>query len=239
MKYGTRYFLPVALTLVLACAIVCHGRVFLRWNAASQAAQTIEKLGGKLAYEATMTVNGGRGRVMVFGFERAMDQATRDISAAFGMEKFRGESGTMAMGSVNSADNVIKLIAFSPGSELRTLVFMFEQSSSDAKASGDVPQRHYMEVVGPYPGSDPVFYAKNDDTGMSMEISTTAGGAGEARAFFDSSLAGAGWSSPMPAQKGGLAVFTRGSEVCCVLVSADETGGRNRITVLHKPLEIK
>jgi hypothetical protein len=239
MKYGRKYLLPVAFTLVLVCAIVCHGRVFLRWNAASQAAQTMEKLGGKLGYEATMTVNGGRGRVMVFGFERAMAQTTRDISAAFGMEKFGGESGTMAMGSVTSGDNVTKLIAFSPGSELRTLVFMFEQSSADAKVSGAVPQHHFMEVVTPYPGSDPVFYAKNDETGLSMEISTTAGGAAEACAFFGSSLAGAGWSSPMPGQNGGLAVFTRGSEVCCVLVSADETGGRNRITVLHKPLEIK
>lgn len=168
-----------------------------------------------------------------------MAQTTRDISAAFGIENFSGQSGTMAIGSATSGDNVSKFIAFSPGSELMTLVFMFEQSAADAKASGAVPQRHFMEVVPPYPGSDPVFYAKDDNTGMSMEISTSAGGAADARAFFDSSLASAGWHSPMPAQSRGLAVFTRGTEICCVLVSADETGGKNRITVLHKPLEIK
>lgn len=199
----------------------------------------MERLGGKLVYDAAMIVNGGHGRLMVFGFDGAMAETTRMLSAAFGMENFNGDSGTMAIGSVSSGDVVTKLIAFSPGSELQTLVFMFEQSAANAKASGDVPQRHFMEVVPPYPGSDPVFYAKNDETGMSLEISTTSGGEGEARAFFESSLADAGWKPAMPEQKSGLAVFTRGSEVCCVLVAADETEGRNRITVLHKPLKIK
>jgi hypothetical protein len=239
MKKGRKYLLPVAVALVLACAIVCQGRVFMRWNAASQGAQAMEKLGGKLTYDAAMTVNGGRGRLMVFSFDGALAETTRRLSGAFGIDKFNGDSETMAIGSATSGDNVIKLIALSPGSETQTLVFMFEQSSADAKASGDVPQRHYMEVVSPYPGSDPVFYAKDDNTGMSLEISTTAAGAGDARAFFDSSLAGAGWKPAMPEQNSGFAVFQRGSEVSCVLIAADETTGRNRITVLHKPLEIK
>jgi hypothetical protein len=240
MKLGNRYFLFAAAMLLLAGTIVCQGRVFIRWNAASRSTQTMETLGGKLVYEAAVTVNGGDGQVTVFGFDKAIGKIVTELAKTFGIEKSDFGGGTMAILSVDSDDRAIRLVAADLNGDNRTLVFKFEQSVADAKVSAARPTRHLMKAVPSYPGSSPQFYAKDNNTGMSVEMSSAPAQESSIREFYDSSLTGSGWTSALPGLNGGLAVFKKGAEICCVLVAADDNvSGGSRITVLHKPLEMK
>jgi hypothetical protein len=236
MKLANRYIVVVT-ALLLAGAVVCHGRVFMRWTSASRSTEAIETLGCKIVYEAAITVNGGEGQITVFGFDKAIGETVVELAKTFGIAKYKFSGGTMAMLSAESDDRVIKLIAVDIGGDNRTLLFKIEQSASDAKLSGAGPTEHLMKAVPFYPDSAPLFYAKNNDTGMSLEISSARVAETSVREFYDSSLSGAGWTSAMPGMNSGLAVFHKGSEICCVLVAADDDApGSSKITVLHKPL---
>jgi len=200
----------------------------------------MQTLGGKLVYDAAMTVNGGEGQVTVFGFDKAIGETVAELATTFGIKDFKFGGGTMAMLTVESDERVIKLIATDLSGDNRTLVFKLEQSASDAKASGAKPVEHLMKAVPSYPGSAPLFYAKNNETGMSVEMSSAPAGETSVREFYDSSLTGAGWESALPGLGSGLTVFRKGTEICYVLVTTDDDApGGSRITVLHKSLSMK
>ena len=73
-----RSFFYVALIATLA-ATVGHGRVFLRWQGRSDVVGNLRRLGGRLAYETTIRINGGDGQLSVLSFDDALDTATDQI----------------------------------------------------------------------------------------------------------------------------------------------------------------
>jgi hypothetical protein len=228
------------LGLLLGVA-VCHGRVFLHWNAASQSTRAMENAVGRIAYESSVTVNGGKGQLTVFSFEKSMTEVVRELSRLFNINNFNLSDGTMAMASIEADDRVSKLLALNLGKEGQTLVLKFEQSARDAKVSMESPMQHLMKAVPGYPGSRSVFYAKDDNTEMSMEMSSAQENESTIRDFYDSSLKGSGWEPALPVrtENAGLAVFRKGQEICCVFVDAADSSGNSTITVLHKLLQIK
>lgn len=243
MTHAKKTLVVAAAAVLLAGAIVCHGRVFARWSTTSHSTEAIERTGGRVSYDAAMTLNGGNGQLTVFGFDKPIAATVRELARLFHIENFTYDGGTMAAATVTQDDRILKLIAVTLDNENKTTLFKFEQSVSEAKASGEHPARHFMDIVPPYPGSEPVFYARDNNTGMGMELSSAQGEPATIKSFYNSSLAGSGWKSVVPggSASSDLAVFVKGAEVCCVFVSSAgaDTPGRSRITVLHKPLEMK
>ena len=63
-------FLFLAGLIVFCSAIICHSRVFYRWHSGSRSARVMEALGGKTAYETKVNINGGKGQLAVFKFNK-------------------------------------------------------------------------------------------------------------------------------------------------------------------------
>ncbi len=104
-----------------------------------------------------------------------------------------------------------------------------------------------MNTIPAYPGSEPVFFAEDENTRMSMAIAKTNASTAGVRKFFESSLTASGWTLAFPgnrARQTGLSapspqahsmpVYLRSGEICCVLVAPSKIPGHSRITLLHK-----
>lgn len=257
-KYG-KFFLIA--TVLSAMTIVCDARVFLRWGSRAQSTMAIEASGGKMAYETSVVVNGGKGQLTVFSFDRAISEVIRQLSKIFNTDNFNYCRKTMGYALIDSGDTVLRLIVISLDDYRQTLVFKIEQSASEFKASIKPPDRHLMKTIPGYPGSEPVFFAKDENTRMSMAISKTQSAPAGVCDFFESRLISSGWRPALVAgsalhhnktasgtgmegisdalRGSGMAIYLKGMEICCVLVDSSEVTGENRITILHKQPGVK
>lgn len=219
-------------------AIVCHGRIFLRRGSRAQSFRAMETAGGKIAYQATVNLNRGRGQLTVFNFDKAIGDVVRELGQVFNSDDFNYSGGTMASATISSNDQVLRLMAIRLNDYKQTLVFKFAQSPSEFKVSCKPPTYHLMKTIPAYPGSEPVFFAKDENTRMSMAVSRTQSAPGGVREFFEARLAASGWTPALsPAKRGstqGMTVYLRGPEICCVFVDSSAIPGECRITLLHK-----
>lgn len=232
-------FLLVTLMVIMVTALVSQGRVFFRWGSAAQSLHTLEALGGTLAYEAPVTINGGKGQLTVFAFEKPIADVVGELARAFAVTGYHYAGGTMGYGSVSANGQTRTLVAIQMGDPLRTIVFHTEQSDADRRRSASPPTGPLLTDIPEFPGSTPVFSASDENAGMSMAISRTQTGEAEVRQTLDMALAGEGWRSAFPsagatAPAPRLRVYLKQQQVCCVLVDASERQGETRITILHK-----
>lgn len=232
-------FLFVALMAMMVTALVSQGRVFFRWGAAAQSLHALEALGGTLVYEAPVSINGGKGQLTVFSFEKRIDDVAGELTRAFGMTGYHYAGGTMGYGSVSANGQTRTLVAIQLGEPLRTIVFHTEQSDEESRRSASPPTGPLLTDIPEFPGSTPVFSARDENAGMGMAISRTQTGEAEVRQALDMALAGEGWKSAFPTAGGtapnsSLKVYLKQQQVCCVLVDASERQGETRITILHK-----
>lgn len=214
-----------------------------------------------MAYETSVVVNSGKGQLTVFSFDRAISEVIRQLSKIFNTDNFNYCRKTMGYALIDSGDSVLRLIVISLDDYRQTLVFKLEQSASEFKASIRPPDRHLMKTIPAYPGSEPVFFAEDENTRMSMAVSKTQSAPAGVRDFFESRLTSSGWTPALVAPSAlhhnkivsgtatrgitdalcdsGMGVYLKGMEICCVLVDSSEGTGENRITILHKQPGVK
>lgn len=235
----------VCLALLLAAA-TCHARVFLRWGAASQSTRALRELGGKIVYEAPVTINGGHGDLVIFNFDRSPGELMPRMRSIFGLKNFGFAGGNTAVANVRSSAIVIRLIALRLNNPGQTLVFKVEQSEDEYKSSQSPPEDHPTTPIPPYPGSKPEFYVRDGNTEASLAISTADSAPGTVRDFFRARLTASGWTPALaPAQADrhllrdqSMSVYLKDRQMCCVMVTA-EVAGTSRITLLHKTQGMK
>ena len=173
----------------------------------------------------------------VYGFDKDLGDVVRELRIVFGSQDLRYAGGTLALATIRSAGKVLRLVVVGLSQEGQTVLFHLEQSREEYDASSRPPDRHLLAELPQYPGSDPMFFVRDEGTRLSLAVSATHSGQDEIRAFFDFGLPAAGWRTALPPVPGvpaqGLQMFLRGEEICCVFV---ETGraGRNRVTLLYK-----
>ena len=230
--------------VILVTALVSHGRVFFRWGAAAQSLHTLEALGGTLAYQAAVNINGGKGQLTVFAFQKSIADVVRELTSAFAITGYHYSGGTMGYGSVSANGQTRTLIALQLGEPPRTIVFHTEQSDEDSRRSALPPSGPMLNDIVRFLDSTPVFFASDENAGMSVAISRTQTGEAEVRQALDMDLSGNGWQSAFPSAGGILAaprlrVYLKQQQICCVLVDASEKQGESRITILHKQRGMK
>ena len=222
-----------------ATVLVCQGRVFFRWGSAAESLHTMESLGGKLAYQATVNVNGGGGQLAVFGFNRPIIQIVNDLARAFNIAHFSYAGGSMGCASVSTNGQTLRWVVLDMGSESQTLAFLIEQSDEDSRRSARPPEGQMLAAVPAYPDSKPVFFASDDNAGMSLAVSRASSNEEDVRQSMDNALIHDGWNPALPAAVGkggppGMKVYFKQQQICCVLVDTAEESGESRITILHK-----
>jgi hypothetical protein len=230
----------IALIAILA-TVRSDARVFLRWGSTNTSSRTLTTLGGTRSYEADVAINQGTGRVSVFGYHKGMDQLLPDLLRAFKFTSFDYQGGSMASASIENDDTITRFIIVQLTDSQRTLVFALEQSASQSDKSSQPPMEHLMPDIPAFPGSSPTFYARDDNTGMSLAISTVVAEPASIREFYSFSLAASGWMQPFPVQSNdaGMTVFLKANHVACVNVETPEDSALARITLLHKKQRIE
>ena len=250
MKKQYLYGLAI-MTTIMTTVLVCQGRVFLRWGAAANSMKVIESLGGAVAYESAVDVNGGSGQLTVFGFDESLREVVRGLSKTFAIPDFTSAGGSMAYGTVTSDGKMLRFVAIRIEEQRKTVVFQIEQSEEDSRRSKLPPAASLLRAVPSYPASTPVFFASDGNSGMSMEVSRVRADEESVRQFFTDTLPRTGWtyafdqtpdaSGPVIAASAGpsLRVYLKKQAVCCVLVDASDVADETRITVLHKRYGLK
>ena len=248
-------------TILCGCAIVCYGRVFLRWGSSVRSAGAIEASGGRIAYETAVIVNGGKGHLTVYSFDKPVTRVVRELRRIFNTDRISYSGGSTTTTLIHSNDRVIRLIMVPLEDYLQTIVFHLEQSARDFNLSSVSPSRHLMKNIPAFPGSKPVFFAKDEATHMSMALSNALSTPEGVYNFFESSLTASGWT-PAPSRveeparswlptmtpvrdgsnrhaghaprMGGLSFYLRGNEICCLFVHASDIPGESRTLLLYK-----
>ena len=225
---------------VALTAVVCQARVFLRQHAVARSVEAVQTIGGKVVYQASVSINGCPGRMTVFALDMSPADASRRIAAAFGASAF-------AAGGINAgAFDVIHeerrlrfiLLSFEPGS---TLAVMVEQAATEAARADAQP----VERPSPpwrYPQSRPIFSCRNDDTGCSLYVWTAQAAPSEVREHAARALLSSGWSPALSGANGstvpaGLLVLVKKQAVCCVSAEPAARPGETRITLLHRNVQ--
>jgi len=226
--------------LALSATPSLHARVYLRWGAAARSRAAIEHAGGKVAYDAAVTVNGGDGHLTVFSFGFPIGQTLQFLKRAFPSGRFEHKGGNMATGHVQAHGHVLKLILVQPSGVGQTVVMNFEQTEREHKATQRAPAMHRMKNISPFPGSQPTFYAHNEDTDVALETSTTPSDAREVQEFYHGELTRTGWhpalgpNAPLPHGQDGMTTYVKGGRLCVVHVMRAANANESRIMVLHK-----
>ncbi len=231
----------VAAAAVLA-ALPAAARVFERWGRATHGPVSAGQPGWNLAYETTLRINGGGGRMEVVGCELELGEALRTMDEAYramGASTYLVRGPRMAWGLVLRSDTVISLLAVALTPARECVLFRMEQTREAFRNSVARPARHLLREVPVPPGAEPRLYVADEGTDLALEVSATGAPAGSAASFLESALVSEGWTPLMqPDPRVGahpVIFYARGRELCAFRARASDAG--TVVTRLHKRRE--
>ncbi len=211
-----RILLACVLSIILA-TIASEAKVYLRWGLADNIARFIADIGGELAYEADMTVNGRAASISVYGLpasRRAWANSVRSISFN-ARGAFTSLTGLTISGS--------------------SLLFQYQRRTEGA------PQEAPFWLPR-FPQSTQTFSAHDKQADMSINILRAQAPPAQVRQFYRGSMKEDGWHMPLASNETtpeGMIVFIREQEVACIGIEQVNQNTETRITLLHKKLNIK
>ena len=232
----TRKSIAILVALSCAVSVAAQAKVFQRWDATAQSTIAMKAAGGAVAYEADITLNGGKGHLTVFGFNEPVTPLIARLERMFGGE-FIHAGGDLAYATIVSDQAVVKVTMFRLNEHGTTMVFHLEQSRDAAAVSTRRPSRHLLKALPAYPGSTPLFCATDNNTRMSLAVSTAPADADDVQRFYESSLASSGWKPLLPASTAPgnrLEMYQKGADLCGVTALPADAPGHVWITLLHK-----
>jgi hypothetical protein len=232
-----RKLLAVGVCL-LALAAASQARVFVRWGGAAPIVRTLQAMGAVAAYEADMMINGGRGHCTVLDMERPIGEVVDEIRRALPQADVRYGGRSLATASLRTASQGLRLIVAEIDRPAQTIVFHIEQSAAEFDAASRLPGPDVLKDVPSLPGSRLEFFSRDEETGLSLAVSTCPAPAARARRDLGEKLKMEGWA-PIVGASSDTDVYIKPQFLCCVRVDPTVSVSGARITVLHKPLGVK
>jgi hypothetical protein len=227
-----------SLLAFLLTAALCDARVFLRWGSASKSDIAVESAGGKKSYSSTLSINGGKGDLAVFSFDSHIRRTVTALSAVFKNNSIAYNGGSMAFALFSYDNKYIRLLLLQLDEKSGVMMFKIEQSAEEYEKSKKNPEKHLLEQAPEFPGSTPTFFARNDDTAMSLSVAESKTDPGAIRRFYADRLTSDGWEKMFPGIND-ADIYIRANSICYVMVAPAEKGGPGRIILLHKTHGIK
>ena len=236
-----KHFRTLCVTALLAVFTVTavQGRVFLRWQGRSDVIGSLERLGGGVAYETTVRINGGDGKLTVVSFDDALDDIAPRIRRILSIPAPEADDTNGSLHLLQGESTTIRLLLLRIEDAGRTLAIAIEQSNAEYAASETDLHSHELKALPPYPGSKPLFFAEDADTKLRVAVSETLAHADSVRHFYDRELKSKGWIPSLPDSSNArrpMPLYIRKSELCCIAVTATQKSSLQRITLLHKEL---
>jgi len=224
-----------------ACALFCHGKVFLRWGRAARDAEGIQSIGGRLAYQASVTVNEGHGDLAVLAFDAPPEIVVARLRSLFADAEFDDPADGMALGSGACGNLLLRFLILSLDSTAETLVFKLAQDRLNRTRALLPPPAPSIHGVCVYPEATPLFLFTDRTARAGLLVSETAAPAPAVKRFIAQHMASSGWTASLPAHSpdASLTLYLRAGALCSVMVNEPAPSGMTRITVLHKRQELK
>lgn len=230
-----------AIGLLLVFVLSADARVFRRWSAHTRGDRVLLSAGGWAAYEAKVTLNGGQGRLAVFGFDRPIGEVARALGRAFDTRSLApGAGGSMSIGVVRASGRVLRLVLVEPDAGKGTVVFQFDQSATEA-ARSRTPPRDPIHDLPSYPDAETQFYVRDEAARADFAVFLSDAQLSDVAGFYARQLESEGWRQPLPlppaaAARPRMLVFERGPSVCCVYIAHSGISGRTQIALLRKTI---
>lgn len=226
------------LLLAIATTVV-QGRVFLRWEGRADVIGNLKRLGGTVAYETEIQINGGDGTLTVIGFDDAMDTALPNVRSILKLPTNATPSSSSTLHFLRGDTSTLRLLLMRFENTGRAIAIAIEQTNAAFEASEKAPHKHLLKAMSAYPGSRPTFYAEDVNTKLRVAISSTTADGDSVRQYYDRELTSKGWTPSFKSQAGlipEMPLYHRKSELCCVLLTPSQSDQTQRITLLHKEL---
>lgn len=227
-------FLIGCWTLLVLLIVIppAYGRVFWRWGGCSDAGRTLQALGATHAYAAPVVLNGRRGELSVYGLDLPLGAALRRIGKALDVPFDASPDASMVIQTVNTPSQRLHLIAIAPPDVTRTLLFVLEQSRSEADRSSASPSPAALPHVPNFPDSAPLFAATNEKARAGLAVAVTVAPVESVLHYYHEQLTGEGW---MPALSGRThGIYLKAQKVC--VVQASKRNRQTHIAVFYKEL---
>lgn len=196
---------------------------------------------GRCVYRAVMRINGDPAEVTVV----ACEGGEQSLRAAFQAEERAGTGRyspgeSLGVGQATRDGRTVGVVSFAPSGESPFLMVAVAQESLLRGASSRSDVRHRIEGVPVPPEARVLGCLENTDTRTSLERLRVRMPVEGVLGYYDARMAREGWSRLFPATRdGGLQVFVKGSDLCCVRVSSEDSGGESLVTLLHKRGAVK
>ena len=229
-----RAFAGVAAALVMA-ALVGEARVFQRLDGRGATLFRADVV-GRLIYETVMQINGSDAAVTVTACDRSAATLRASLEACGSAVFYKAVDGIGA-GRIEGGGRTASILALTPGRSDRSLVVSVERSDADREQSRDAAKADGATGIPGLPGSVLTFTLRNADTRTALETRRAAVAPSAAIAYYDAFLRQDGWTSPLPRAKGdgGMTLYIKESDVCCVHVGSADAHGECWVTVVRKP----
>lgn len=180
----------------------------------------------ELAYRTTMDVDGRRNEVQVYS-ARFNEPVVEQLRSQFERQGFKvsfQETADGALGVAKGDGREARILVLSPDSQPNQMVFLFyPEVGNSGKTRFPIPG---------YPGTKMGNIVFNKETNTICATLETMDSAGQVHVFYAGVLAANGWSPTLPLA-GGMAVFRKRNQVCCILAKG-RPGEPNRVTLLVK-----
>ncbi|MFU8779710.1 MAG: hypothetical protein ACNA71_01635 [Kiritimatiellia bacterium] len=203
---------------MILVAVATEAKVYLRWGAAGNLARFVAGIGGKLAYQSEMTVNGSKANISVYGLPESNRNWVNTVSS---LSYHAGDAFTSLTGITLSGTPVL---------------FQYQRQTADNAAP------HSAAQLPRFPQSTQAFHAHNKNTDMYISILRSSSSANEISAFYRAAMQADGWHIPIDDTEttpDGMTIFIREQEVACLALEQLNQQNETRITLLHKHLKIK
>ena len=218
----------------LIAARPAEARVFLRWGTVARSTRAIEASGGRAAYTADVEVNGGRGTLTVFSFDRPLAEAVASLSAVFA-QRLQFGGGNMASGTIEKDGRCLHLTLIELERGGQTILFKLEQTAEEAGTSRRRGEVAPLAGMPSYPAGQILFTAADERGGFRMAISGASAGSAAVQDYFEQEFRTQGWTPAFAAgAAGAMRLYRKGPELCIVQTQAGSAPGEVRITVLQK-----
>lgn len=238
MRRWRPYLAAAVVLAVLLPATVLQARVFRRW-AWSPSGQLFNPDGfGKRLYRAVMELNGAQADVSVVACPAGLDGVRQGLAAGEGVStRFTAGEG-LGAGEITGLGRAVQLVALTPGGDgTPALMVAVEQGTRGRATSSSAEVRHGFPELPLYPGSRVTRFWRNQGSRTALETAMAPASPAAVAGYYASALKREGWALPLPPRaddEGGLLLFVRGRDVCCVQAQRADSDSETRVTLLHK-----
>jgi hypothetical protein len=229
----------ITLLAILLTATIVHARVFTLRKGRNDTVGTLARLGGRVAYNADITINGGSGHLSVIGFKDPLNNTIPNICRTLNIPTDSSNipdqiDPNTFLYILKSQTKTLRLILINLPEKQSLLAIAIEQTNTEYEKSSHPPNQHQLKAIPAYPDSSPEFYAENNETKLAIAVSSTSAPAEAISSFYHITLKSDGWKPYLSDANGSISkmtIYQRNSEICCILATSSQ-----KLILLHKQL---